>query len=179
MKRLKIFFAVLFLTACVDKDEIYQNPPEDLMNQMALILPLANDFVAKNQQEALDNGVALTSTQMELAKRVGIQHPDKIRLYYVTKLPFPEHPTLAKLAHEQGYSSPLMAAYTYGYGIWIRKQFQHDKELLAHEFIHVRQAEQLGLESQIKQYLMQLYIYGYADAPLEVEAYKEAPSYLN
>ncbi len=178
---LKSVFAAILVTGlvvgCVDKDNVYANPPQALIEQIEQLLPAAEQFVLENESEAMESGVPLTGPQLTIASDIGIENPEKVRIYYVDKLPFPEDPELAVLAKKFGYSSPLMGAYTYGYGVWMKGSLKNDKELFAHELIHVRQAEQMGVREQTKQYLMQLYIYGYQNAPMELEAYREASTY--
>lgn len=166
------------LSGCANRDAMYANPPANMVEEVEQLLPTAEQFVAKNQAEALEKGVPLNPSQLELAKRIGLQQPESVRLYYVDSLPAPTEPHLEAAARRFGYSSPFIDAYTFGYGIWIKNDAKGDKELLAHELIHVRQTEQLGMEEMVRQYLMQLYIYGYRNAPLEVEAYDEAARYL-
>lgn len=176
----RVFAAILvagLAAGCVDKDGIYANPPQALIEQIEQLLPAAEKFVLKNESEAIESGVPLTESQLAIASNIGIKNPEKVRIYYVDKLPFPEDPELSTLAKKFGYSSPFMAAYTYGYGVWVKRSSKNDRELLAHELIHVRQAEQMGVREQTKQYLMQLYIYGYQNAPMELEAYREASIY--
>jgi len=168
----------ILITGCINRDEIYANPPAELIHYVDEILPAAEHFVYKNEREALEKGNKLNQEQTDIARRVGLKHPEKVRLYYVDKLPFPEDPELAKLAKEYGYSSPFMAAYTYGYGIWIKRAASGNQTLLSHELIHVRQAEAMGLKEQTKQYLIQLFIYGYENAPMEKEAYREENNYI-
>ncbi|WP_394247077.1 hypothetical protein [Vibrio profundi] len=169
---------VFLISGCINRDEIYANPPAELINYVDQILPAAEQFVSENEQVALERGIQLNQEQMKLALRVGLKHPEKVRLYYVDTLPFPEDPELAKLATEYGYSSPLMVAYTYGYGIWIKRVGAGNQVLLSHELIHVRQAEKMGLKEQTRQYLIQLFIYGYENAPMEKEAYREEKNYI-
>nr|WP_238486434.1 DUF4157 domain-containing protein [Motilimonas eburnea] len=168
---------ILAVSGCVNRDEIYANPPAELVTYVDQIMPAATAFVTENEQVALQKGSPLTAAQLVIADKIGLQDAEKVRVYYVDTLPFPQDPELAALAKKYGYSSPMMAAYTYGYGIWIKHSEKQNTELLAHELIHVRQAEQLGLNEQTKQYLMQLFIYGYSKAPMELEAYREAPKY--
>lgn len=178
LKRLFVLvFVVGSISGCVNRDEIYANPPHALIEHIDQILPAAEQFALKNESEALESGKPLTEEQLFMASQIGLKDPKSVRVYYVDELPFPDDPELVSLAKKFGYSSPYMDAYTYGYGIWIKRSSIRDRELLAHELIHVRQAEQMGVREQIKQYLMQLYIYGYQNAPLELEAYREATIY--
>lgn len=165
-------------TGCANRDAIYANPPAELVDQIDTLMPAAEQFVQASQAEALANGIPLTVRQLEIAQRIGLKHPEKVRLYYADQLPAPADPTLAQIARRFGYSDPRMRGYTFGYGIWLKSGVMADEELIAHELIHVRQAEQLGLNQQIRQYLMQLYIYGYNSAPMELEAYRNARNYL-
>ncbi|NAX49217.1 DUF4157 domain-containing protein [Photobacterium halotolerans] len=174
-----VLIAVIFaVSGCKDRDETYANPPQELLQHVERLLPAAEHYVRGNEAEALEKGVPLDANQLRIASRVGLKSPDKVRVYYVDKLPFPDDPELAALATKYGYSSPLTGAYTYGYGLWIKRSEKDNQELLAHELIHVRQAEQLGVREQTKQYLLQLFIYGYRNAPMELEAYREASQYL-
>ena len=134
------------LSGCANPDAVYADPPAYMVEQVQELLPAAEQFVAENQAEALEKGVALTASQLELAKRIGVQQPEAVRLYYVDRLPMPADPHLEAVARRFGYSSPFIYAYTFGYGIWIEHDAKDDLELLAHELIHVRQTEQLGIE---------------------------------
>lgn len=169
---------IIVSVGCKTKDDMYTNPPQNVVDRVAAILPAAEQFVLKNEAEALRKGSPLNSEQLLIASRVQLKHPEKVRLYHVDQLPSPQDPMLAQLAKQYGYSSPHMAAYTFGYGIWIKNTEKDNKLLLSHELIHVRQAEQLGIKEQIRQYLIQLFIYGYDQAPMEQEAYREASSHI-
>ncbi|EPW6854160.1 hypothetical protein ACWOVA_004405 [Vibrio parahaemolyticus] len=178
LKRIFSLMLVAFLIGgCVNRDEVYANPPVELIEYVDGVLPAAEQFVYENERKALENGIKLNAKQMDIARKVGLKYPEKVRLHSVDRLPFPKEPELAKLAKEYGYSSPFMGAYTYGYGIWIKRAESTNQVLLSHELIHVRQAEQMGLKEQTKQYLLQLFIYGYENAPMEKEAYSEANKY--
>jgi len=178
-QRVIVFIAaMLTVSGCTDRDDTYANPPQEVLQQVERLLPAAEQYVRDNEAEALEKGVPLNANQLMIASRVGLKSANKVRVYYVDKLPFPDDPELAALAKKYGYSSPLTGAYTYGYGLWIKCSEKGNQELLAHELIHVRQAEQMGVREQTKQYLLQLFIYGYHDAPMELEAYREASQYL-
>ncbi len=173
-----VLLSITTLLGCANRNEIYANPPEELIQQVRVLLPLAEEYAFSNEKEALENGIALNSYQLVIAKKIGLKNPEKVRIYYVDQLPFPSDPTLAALAIKTGYGSPMMTAYTFGYGVWILSSAKGDGELMAHEFVHVRQAEEMGLSEQIKQYLMQLFIYGYDKAPMEIEAFSEAKKHF-
>ncbi|WP_233219380.1 DUF4157 domain-containing protein [Photobacterium sp. GB-3] len=178
MKLAYILMFTLLISGCINRDEIYANPPAKLTESINAILPAATEYVKQQEKIAQEKGEPLNEQALAIAKRIGIQHPEKVHVYYSNTLPFPTDPTLAQLAKKSGYAGPNMAGYTYGYGIWIKNKERDNRELLAHELIHVRQFEQRGVQEQIRQYLMQIYIYGYNSTPLEIEAYSEAKNYI-
>ncbi|PMN91638.1 hypothetical protein [Enterovibrio norvegicus] len=169
-KVLSLCLGLLVLTGCVNRDEIYANPPQELIDGVNKLMPAASEFVHDAQKEALEHGLPLTDAQILTAKEMGVQHPEKVRVYYVDKLPAPKDPELLEIAKRVGYTNPNMAGYTYGYGIWIQHRYKNQRDLLPHEFVHVKQAETLGLTEQTRQYLTQMFIYGYDNAPMEKEA---------
>ncbi|MEZ8025980.1 hypothetical protein A1OW_19530 [Enterovibrio norvegicus] len=168
---------LLVLTGCVNRDEIYANPPQELIDGVNKLMPAASEFVHDAQKEALKNGQPLTDAQIVIAKEMGVQHPEKVRVYYVDKLPAPTDPELLEIAKRVGYTNPNMAGYAYGYGIWIHHRYKNQRDLLPHELVHVKQAEELGLTEQTRQYLIQMFIYGYYNAPMEKEA-RQATAHL-
>ena len=173
-----LFFILLQLCAgCANKNTLLANPPDDLQKKIEAILPAAERFVLTNQETALKNGHPLTPENVRIARELGVARPGRVRVYMVSALPVPQDPELAAAAESLGYSSQGMLAYTYGYGIWIRQQAAGNRQIIAHELIHVRQAERMGLKKQIRQYLIQLYIFGYRKAPLEIEAYSGSAKY--
>ncbi|MEE8381647.1 MAG: hypothetical protein V3R78_07215, partial [Thermodesulfobacteriota bacterium] len=62
--------------------------------EFQVLLPLACEWAEAQEKHILENGVALTKDQIEDAKRVGVSHPEKVRLLKVYQIPLPEHPDL-------------------------------------------------------------------------------------
>ena len=149
--------STLLISGCINRDEIYANPPAKLTESINTILPPATEYVKQQEKIAQVKGEPLNEQELAIAKRIGIQHPEKEHVYYSNTLPFPTDPTLAQLAKKPGYAGPNMAGYNYGYGILIKDKERDNRELLAHKLIHVRQFEQRGVQEQIRQYLMQIY----------------------
>ncbi len=113
----KIVGAVLLvgiMSGCVNRDKIYANPPQELVEYVDRLMPEAEKFVNENESIALENGIPLTENQLNIATKVGVKFPDKVRVFYVSELPSPKDPELSALAKKYDYSSPNMAAYTYG-----------------------------------------------------------------
>jgi len=164
------------LVGCNNKSELLASPTPELLAQIEPYTQPAIEFAQKNEHVALKSGIELSASEKSTAKKIGIKNVDKIRILYVNNFPFPENEMLAELASDVGLDSPMMAGFTYGYGIYIRKG-SYDRELVAHELIHVKQYEMMGIEGFMNQYLLELAVMGYRSAPLEVEAYNNAGNY--
>ncbi|CAH6783371.1 hypothetical protein [Vibrio sp. 10N.261.52.A1] len=177
-KTATFLLASLALFACKDKADIYANPPANLVEQIEAYYPLSIKYVKKHEQIALSQGVPLRPQYLKIARDIGIQNPEKIRVLYVDKMPLPENESLRFQMQRLGLDSPYFTGTAFGYGIWIANRAKGDKLLLAHELIHVKQAEDLGIEAFTKKYLLQLAVFGYGEAPIELEAYNNAPNYL-
>ena len=63
-------------------------------DQFALILPLASEWAEAKEKVVLKNGDPLSNSQIEDAKRVGVIHPGRVRIFKVPQIPFPKHPVL-------------------------------------------------------------------------------------
>jgi hypothetical protein len=114
--------------------------------------------------------MALPETLLNVARRVGVQHPELIRVKLVDRLPLPEQPTLRQAALEAGLLGPGMVGLTLGYSILLVQG--HDSvRLISHECRHVYQYEVLGsIEKFLPVYLQQIVEFGYESAPLEADA---------
>jgi len=115
-------------------------------------------------------GVPLPENLAAVAHRVGVRKPELIRVKRVDHIPLPGDALLRRAAHRAGLLGPETLGLTLGYGIFIVSG--HDTvRLLSHEFRHVYQYETLGsIDKFLPVYLQQIVDFGYADAPLEVDA---------
>lgn len=84
------------------------------------------------------NGSALTESQLAPARKVGVVHPEKIRVLAVPDVPFPEDPSLRAIAAHVGLIPEQTAGMTLGHGIFLRGDEMDRPKLWAHEFRHVR-----------------------------------------
>jgi len=127
-------------------------------------------FARQSEQEALSQGIPLNAEQLRVARTLGVAEPEKVRVWYTDRLPFPQPPELVRLARQLGLNSSTMVAVTYGHGIHVLNRYRNQPGLLAHELVHVSQYERLGLEAFVRRYLLEVMLNGYARAPLELEA---------
>ena len=134
-------------------------------------MPLACKWAAEQEQNICRSGLALTSELFVVAKKVGVQVPDKIRIAVINAVPVPSHPLLQSACTATGLITPDTIGLTLRYGIFIRQDESRNTKLFAHEFAHVAQYERRGgIEQFLKQYLAEVLNYGYPQAPMEQEA---------
>lgn len=140
----------------------------------ALLFPLwlaAVWWVRRRQSDILQRGLALTPQQLALARAVGVQHAERVRVMTATPIPLPLPPMARRVAHQVGWISPHIAGMTLGYGIVVRNDCWGDASLLAHELAHVAQYERLGgISGFLRHYLRECVWPGYPSGPLELEA---------
>jgi hypothetical protein len=135
-----------------------------------MILPIACAWVRRQESIILKAGVPLSLRQINLATRLGILYPERIRLQAVSQVP-PVN-WLFRLAGEKlGIVSGQTIGMALRYGIFIREEHWGDRRLLAHELAHVAQYERLGgFHGFLKQYLHECINPGYPLGDLELEA---------
>jgi hypothetical protein len=128
-------------------------------------------WVRRRQSQVLRSGIALTPQQLTLARVLGVQHAERVRVVTATPIPLPVPPMARRVAQQAGWISPHIAGMTLGYGIVIRDDCCGDACLLAHELAHVAQYERLGgIAGFLRQYLRECVWPGYPHGVLEVEA---------
>ena len=144
--------------------------PIDLRAALPLLLPGAIAWAEGCAGEAAETGVALTESGADIARGVGVQRPELIRVVVIDSLPLPEDPTLRAAALQTGLLGPHMAGLTLGYSVFVVRG-QESVRLLSHEFRHVHQYEAHGsIAAFLPVYLQQIVEVGYANAPFELDA---------
>lgn len=143
------------------------------MNSQSLSSELLERAITwSEQQSALiqRKGISLGHNGTKIALAVGVIHPERIRLFQVTIIPTPDDPQLTQMATETGLFLPGLAGLTLGYGIYLRHGYCTPR-ILFHECRHVYQYEQAGsIAAFLSEYMKQIAQYGYANAPLEMDA---------
>jgi len=139
--------------------------------QFKLLLPLACAWAEEQESVILREGVPLTIGQLADARRIGITHPDRVRLRVVEEIPVPMDPELRMAAEMTGLISPMTIGLTLRYGIFIRSDCWGERHLVVHELVHTLQYERLGgFMPFLQQYLHECITVGYPAAPMEQEA---------
>ena len=139
--------------------------------QFEQILPLAAAWAEEHEKRILESGVALTPAQTKDARAVGVARPEQVRLLVVDAIPMPDHPVLRAAGAATGLMSPFTAGLTLRHGIYIRRDLDGDRGLIAHELVHTGQYERHGsILAFLRQYLHECLTIGYPGAPMEQEA---------
>lgn len=136
-----------------------------------LLVPLAAAWAGEQERVILRDGTPLPPSGIVNAKKIGVAHPEKVRLLKVASIPIPEDPLLRTAAETTGLISPKTAGLTVRYGIFIRADCWGNRQLVFHELVHTSQYERLGgFQEFLQQYLYECITIGYPGAPMEREA---------
>lgn len=144
--------------------------PAELLAKLEPLMPAAITWARELSLVAIEEGHRLEPAMIAVAKAVGVQRPDLVRVLTVDNLPLPDDETLRNAALSLGLLGPDMNGLTVGYGIFICRG-RESKRLLSHELRHVHQYERAGfIGTFIPEYVRQLVTYGYHVAPFELDA---------
>lgn len=143
----------------------------DLKTALPSLIPGAIAWAEARAKEVTESGVALNESDLELARSVGVEHPELIRVTIVDSFPLPEDPMLRAAALQAGLLGDNIAGLTLGHSILIRRG-QETRRVRSHEFRHVHQYEQHGSIARfLPVYLWQIVDFGGRwNAPLEKDA---------
>ena len=143
--------------------------------QFEQLIPLAAAWAESQERRILQNGFPLTPAQMEDAVRMGVRHPDRVRLLPVVAISRPEDPVLKAAAETAQMINPFTRGLTLRYGIYLRADEASDRFLIAHELAHTAQYERLGgFQPFLRRYIHECLTVGYHASPLELEAIRKA-----
>lgn len=142
----------------------------DLQAALPDLLPGAIAWAELKSREAAEKGQFLSVHDQEVARNVGVQRPEAVRVLLVDQLPIPEDFSLRSAAIHTGLLGPQMVGLTLGHSILIVRGAMN-RRLLSHECRHVHQYEQFGsIGAFLAVYLQQIVTVGYDNAPLEQDA---------
>ncbi|AZZ96030.1 hypothetical protein [Pseudoalteromonas sp. R3] len=141
----------------------------------SVLLPQYIAWAEKTEILGRQIGEPLDQKHLAIAKEIGIQSPEKVRIVYVDEVPFPhDNFALKTLGEALGFVGEgiINNAQVFGYSIYVRHGFELTTPKLAHELVHVLQIERSSLSAIVTQHFSDLAEYGYDNSPLEVEAFK-------
>ena len=142
----------------------------DLAAELPRLIPRAIAWAQSEAAAGLKTGTPLSKTGTKLAKSVGVQYPERIRVVEAAALPFPSDPELAFAAIRAGLLGPGTAGLTLGYAVFLLAGHSSNR-LMSHECRHIYQYEAAGSISEfLPLYFQQIVSYGYERAPFEIDA---------
>jgi len=143
----------------------------DLTALLPVLLPKAIAWAESQERLAVASGKPLDAHDLELARRVGVQHAERIRVVIAIDLPWPDDLQLTQVAIQSGLLGPMMIGLTFGYAVFLRRGHEANLRLRSHEFRHVHQYESFGsINNFLSVYLKQIAEEGYNASPFEADA---------
>ncbi|WP_028488714.1 hypothetical protein [Thiothrix lacustris] len=133
-------------------------------------LPAALAWFNQTEQELLAVGRPLTAEELEIAHKVGVSQPEKVRLVVHPDFPIPSDPELRREAERLRLGSDWEGGRTMGYAILLKPEFATNRTMLTHELVHVTQIDRMGNEDFLKRYLIEMELLGYENSLMEREA---------
>ena len=109
-----------------------------------------------------------------MAKAMGVQNPEKVRVVVKADFPIPTQQPLLNEYKNIGFTSPEVSGQAFGYTILIKPRYAGKDWLLLHELVHVAQFEIIGLKKFVARYLTELKTLGYRGSLIEIEARKKS-----
>lgn len=149
------------------------HPPSAVQAKLAPLLPAAVAWYAQTEQQFAPQGRGLTAQEQTIAQKLGVKHPEQVRVVVTRDFPLPQDAVLRKVAESYGMGSPFAGGFTLGHTILLKPDYAKEKYMLTHELVHVSQVERMGREAFVKRYLTEMEMLGYARSPLELEAYSK------
>jgi hypothetical protein len=144
-----------------------------------MMLPLATEWAAEQQQRILEEGVPLSMREFADALSVGVKDPERVRLLQVETIPVPTHPVLQAAYQIANFVPTAPRGLTIHYGVFVRADYWRDRALILHELVHTAQYERLGgVEPFLRQYLFECATVGYGNSRMECEAVSTAARVL-
>jgi hypothetical protein len=118
------------------------------------LLPLAVQWTKTQEEFVLKHGNPLSARHLADAKLAGVQHPARIRVLAVDRIPLPEDSRLAEASKRIGIITEGTRCMGFGYALIIRVDAWNDRELILHNLVHIAQSERAGsLEQWVREYL--------------------------
>lgn len=176
--RLPAFILCFALTSCMlvpklSEEELnsLDNPPPAAKAKYDKLFSRALDWYNQTETQLLPQGRPLSATEMELARKLGVTRPERVRIVVLDEFPMPADPELRAEASGYGLGSSFEGGRTMGYAIMLKPRYADDPVVVSHELVHVSQHDRMGREAFLLRYLLEMEIVGYARSPLELEAY--------
>lgn len=143
----------------------------DLLSALPSLLPQACKWAEHHSAHIERFGERLAPRGLEMARRVGVLDPERVRISFVPEIPRPDDPALSEACEAAGMLGPETLGLTLYYGIYMNTGCRHEERMLVHELRHVAQYEMFGsIPEYLAVYLPQIVRHGYLASPFEQDA---------
>lgn len=159
------------LKSTAEEIRLIKAPPSQVSSKVEALAPKAIEWYESVEKQLLPLGRSLTKKEFQIAKKLGVEKPEEIRIVVLTEFPMPSDPELLLEAKRLGLDSDQVIGRTNGNVILLKPSSSSDISVVAHELVHVRQIRKLGIRGFVRRYVLELETVGYRRAPLELEAY--------
>jgi hypothetical protein len=140
-----------------------------------LAMPWVGWWAWRVERRTLRAGRPLFTSEWAAAERVGVRHPEKVRVIAVEEIPMPGLGWMHRIASQWGFDRRHIGGLCLRYGILLRRDLAAQPVIMAHELVHTAQYERHGsLTGFLRAYLLQCLRHGYANAALEREAIEKS-----
>ncbi|BET26526.1 hypothetical protein RGQ30_20270 [Limnobacter thiooxidans] len=130
----------------------------------------AEHFLSQLATATQGQARSLSPTELEWAKQSGVLCPQHIQVVELAEIPKPTHGVLGLILENSGLLNSTTAGLTFGNLVFIRAS-SYSERLLRHEFRHVYQWNTFhSPRAYLKEYMEQVSICGYINAPFERDA---------
>jgi hypothetical protein len=134
-------------------------------------MPWVGWWAWRVERRTLRDGRPLFTSEWAAAVRVGVRHPEKVRIIAVEEIPMPGLGWMHLIAARWGFDRRHIGGLCLRYGIILRRDLAAQPAIMAHELVHTAQYERHGsLTGFLRAYLFQCLRHGYGNAALEREA---------
>lgn len=138
-------------------------------------MPWVGWWAWRTERRTLREGRPLFTSEWAVAERVGVRHPEKVRVIAVEEIPMPGLAWMHRIAARWGFDRRQIGGLCLRYGILLRRDLAAQPIIMAHELVHTAQYERHGsLTGFLRAYLLQCLRTGYSHAPLEREAVEKS-----
>lgn len=141
---------------------LLNHPPEKIQTKINALIPVAMKWYANVERSLYKTGRVLTKAEKKQAIKLGVKHPDRIRVVVLEKFPAPNNQTS---------NNHFESARTMGNIILIKPKHKDNSVMLCHELVHIAQTDRMGLKQFLERYALEREVLGYSRSLLENEAY--------
>lgn len=158
---------------------LLDNPSIEVRAKQDMFAPLVLKWIDEVEANFLQKGRPLSESETDMARSLGVSHPERVRVAVLAEFPMPTDKILRVEAVSFGIGKPNVGGLTLGYVIFLKPKYQHKRWILAHELMHVVQQERMGRKAFIRRYIVENEIMGsrHRPMPLEMEANNHAFKY--